>query len=52
MVRTEEVITATKWASVLSHLKANRIEYLMCVAILHLVGATNKLYSQVEGVCI
>ena len=48
----EEVVTATKWASVLNHLKQNRIEYLMCVAILHLVGITNKAYSHVEGVCI
>ena len=48
----EEVVTATKWSSVLHHLKQNRIEYLMCVAILHLVGITNKAYSQVQGVCI
>ena len=52
MPMKQEVITATKWASVLSHLKANRIEYLICVAILHLVGVTNKVYSHVEGVCI
>jgi hypothetical protein len=52
MPMREEVITATKWASVLTHLRANRIEYLMCVAILHIVGVTNKVYSQVEGVCI
>jgi hypothetical protein len=48
----EEIITTTKWASVLSHVKANRIEYLICVAILHIVGATNHIYSQVEGVCL
>ncbi len=46
-----DVITATKWASVLNHLKQNRIEYLICVAILHIAGATTKIYSQVEGVC-
>ena len=46
-----EVVTTAKWASLLNHLKANRIEYLICVAILHIVGATNHIYSQVEGVC-
>ena len=48
----QEVITATKWATVLNHLKNNRVEYLICVAILHLMGATTKVYSQIEGVCI
>ena len=46
-----EAVTTAKWASILNHVKANRIEYLICVAILHIVGATNKIYSQVEGVC-
>jgi len=48
---TETIIETTKWASLLNHVKQNRIEYLICVAILHIVGATNKVYSQVEGVC-
>lgn len=48
----KEVVTTAKWASLLNHLKANRIEYLICVAILHIVGATNHIYSQVEGVCL
>ena len=52
MIGKEEVITTTKWASVLSHVKANRIEYLLFIGILHILGATNKIYSQVEGVCI
>lgn len=52
MIQKEQVVAGAKWASVIDHIKNNRIEYLVCVAILHLVGATNKLYSQVEGVCI
>jgi L-serine deaminase len=48
----EEIITTTKWAAVLNHIRANRIEYLMLVAISHLLGLTTKVYGQVEGVCI
>ena len=52
----QEIITegvqAAKWATMLNHLKQNRIEYLLMVGILHIAGFTNKLYSQVEGVCI
>lgn len=52
MIQKEQVVAGAKWASLIDHIKNNRIEYLVCVAILHLVGITNKLYSQVEGVCI
>lgn len=47
-----KVVTATKWASVISHVKANRIEYLVLVAILHMAGFVNKAYDQVSGVCL
>ena len=52
MITQEQAVATTKWASILSHVKANRIEYLLFIGILHIVGATNKIYSQVEGVCI
>lgn len=52
MKTAETAATAAKWATVLNHVRANRIEYLICIGILHLVGFTNKLYAQVEGVCI
>lgn len=52
MITKEEAIVTTKWATVLNHLKNNRIEYLMLVAISHLLGLTTKIYGQVEGVCI
>jgi hypothetical protein len=51
-METETAITATKWASALNHLKNNRIEYLVLVAIMHMIGATSKAYEQVQGVCI
>jgi len=51
-MQKEEIITSAKWATMLNHLRQNRIEYLLMVGILHIAGFTNKLYSQVEGVCI
>lgn len=51
-VETETVIEVGKWASIANHVRANRIEYLLLVGILHLVGITNKAYSHVSGVCL
>ena len=51
-MQTETVVELTKWASMMNHLRNNRIEYLLVVAILHLVGITNKAYDQVSGVCL
>jgi hypothetical protein len=48
----QTVVELTKWASMMNHLKNNRIEYLLCVGILHIIGITNKAYEQVSGVCI
>ena len=48
----KEGVQAAKWATMLNHLKQNRIEYLLMLGILHLAGITNKIYGQVEGVCI
>lgn len=50
-MKTETVVQATKWASIISHVKANRIEYLVLLAILHMAGLVDKAYSQVSGVC-
>ena len=46
------IVTATKWASIVSHVKANRIEYLVLIAILHMAGLVDKAYSHVAGVCL
>jgi hypothetical protein len=52
MIGKEEVVATAKWASLMNHIKANRIEYLLAIGIMHVAGLTTKLYSQVEGVCI
>ncbi|NCF97518.1 MAG: hypothetical protein GWP21_06345 [Euryarchaeota archaeon] len=48
----ETVIQVTKWTTVINHLRNNRIEYLLLMGILHIVGITQKAYSQVSGVCL
>ena len=39
-------------ASILTHVKNNRIEYLLLLGLMHIIGATQKAYDQVSGVCI
>jgi len=48
---TEAIATTAKIVVVLDHLKNNRIEYLILVAIGHLVGATTFLAERASGVC-
>ncbi len=52
MIAKEEIVTATKWASIISHVKNNRIEYLVLLGLMHLFGVTTRVYSEVQGVCI
>jgi len=52
MTTATDVIAVSKWATFVDHVRNNRIEYLLCMGILHIVGITNKAYSQVSGVCI
>lgn len=47
----ETVKTAASAASVLNHVKANRIEYALCLIALHLLGASDRLLGQLSGVC-
>ena len=44
----KEAVTA---ASLLNHLKNNRIEYLLAMGLLHLLGASDRLLAQLNGVC-
>lgn len=44
----KEAVTA---ASLLNHLKNNRIEYLLAMGLLHLLGVSDRLLAQVSGVC-
>ncbi len=48
----ETVLNVSKWATFVDHLKQNRIEYLLLMGILHIVGATNKAYDHISGVCL
>ena len=44
----KQVLTA---GSVLNHLKNNRLEYLLCVGLLHLLGVSDAVITKVSGVC-
>jgi len=37
--------------SLLNHLRENRIEYLLVVALAHLLGVSDRILTQVSGVC-
>jgi len=47
----ETVTKAVTTASILSHLKANRIEYVGLVIICHLLGLSDRLLAQVPAMC-
>ncbi len=47
----ETVVQAGKWASIVSHIKNNRIEYLVLCLIAHMVGLTSKAAEHASGVC-
>ena len=47
----DAAITASKIVVILDHIKNNRIEYLLLVAIGHLVGATAYVAERASGVC-
>ena len=47
----EAAIAASKVVVLLDHIKNNRIEYLLLVALGHLVGATAYLSEKASGVC-
>jgi len=47
----ETVKEAVTTASVLNHLKNNRLEYLICLGLLHALGVSDRLLAQMQGVC-
>lgn len=49
---TETAVTTSKIVVVLDHIKNNRIEYLLLVALSHLMGATAYLADKATGVCV
>lgn len=47
----ETAVNVSKVVVLLDHIKNNRIEYLLLVAIGHLVGATAFISERAAGVC-
>ena len=44
-------IKAARTAAAFSHLKNNRIEYLVLLVFSHMLGLTDVLISKASGVC-
>lgn len=49
--QVENVVNASKVVACIDHIRNNRIEYLLIVAIGHLVGATAYVADKASGVC-
>ncbi len=50
-VSPETVQKAVTTATVLSHIKNNRIEYLLVIGVSHLLGLTDRLWTYGANVC-
>jgi len=48
----ETVVEVSKWASLVNHIKNNRIEYLVLVLMAHTLGLTQRVLDQTSGVCL
>ena len=48
---TEAAVQVSKVVVLLDHIKNNRIEYLLLLALGHLVGATSMIAERAAGVC-
>ncbi len=48
---SETVVNSAKVATALSHLKNNRIEYLLLLIVSHFLGITEIVLSRINGVC-
>jgi len=38
-------------ASIVSHVKNNRIEYLLLIGLLHLLGISDRVFTHAAGMC-
>lgn len=47
----ETVKEAASAASVLNHIRTNKVEYLLGLVLLHLIGVSDRLLAQLSGVC-
>lgn len=50
-VASDVAVTTSKIVILLDHIKNNRIEYLLLLALGHLAGVTSYLSSRAAGVC-
>ena len=50
-VAANDIVTASKFALALNHVKNNRIEYLIVMLLAHMVGLTSKAAEHASGVC-
>jgi len=51
MIEQKTITETSKLAIYLNHLKNNRTEYLVLAVLLHLMGITDTLLNQTQGVC-
>ncbi len=42
---------AVTTASILTHVKNNRIEYLLLIGLLHLLGISDRVFAHAAGMC-
>lgn len=47
-----QVKDAVTTASIISHVKANRIEYLLLIGLLHLLGISDRIFAHASGICL
>ena len=53
MIPEKDAVTkAVTTASIMSHIKANRIEYIGLIILCHLLGVSDRLLAQVPAMCI
>lgn len=50
-MKVETVVQVAKAASVINHLSKNRLEYLIVLGILTMLGWTSQATEYVQGVC-
>lgn len=48
---TTTVKEASTVASVLNHIRTNKVEWLLGMVLLHLIGVSDRLLAQLNGVC-
>lgn len=42
---------AVTTASIITHVKNNRVEYLLLVGLMHLLGISDRVFAQAAGIC-